>query len=42
MLRFMMLLCLCLFPFSGAWCEKQAAAEVPGRIRAGHLGRERG
>ena len=27
MLRFMMLLCLCLFPFSGAWCEKQAAAE---------------
>ena len=30
MLRFMMLLCLCLFPFSGAWCEKQAAAEAPG------------
>ena len=30
MLRFMMLLCLCLFPFSGAWCEKQATAEAPG------------
>lgn len=30
MLRFMMLLCLCLFPFLGAWCEKQAAAEAPG------------
>ena len=30
MLRFVMLLCLCLFPFSGAWCEKQAAAESPG------------
>ena len=30
MLRFVMLLCLCLFPFSGAWCEKQAAAEAPG------------
>ena len=28
MLRFMMLLCLYLFPFSGA--EKQAAAEAPG------------
>ena len=26
----MMLLCLCLFPFSGAWWEKQAAAEAPG------------
>ena len=30
MLRFVMLLCLCLFPFSGVWCEKQAAAESPG------------
>ena len=30
MLRFMMLFCLCLFPFLGAWCEKQAAAEAPG------------
>ena len=27
MLRFIILLCLCLFPFSGAWCEERAAAE---------------
>ena len=27
MLRFIILLCLCLFSFSGAWCEEQAAAE---------------
>ena len=27
MLHFIILLCLCLFPFSGAWCEERAAAE---------------